>query len=57
MDNVSLVQVVDRLQNLFDSLRCIFLRESALFAYPVEKLASSRQLGDYVVFVLKRSRV
>ena len=56
MDNIVLVQVVDRAQNLLDGLRSVFLGELALVANPVEQLSSSRELCDNVVLVLKRRR-
>ena len=52
VDNVSLVQIVNCLEDLFYSLRSIFLGELALVADTVEQLAASRQLGHDVKFVL-----
>jgi hypothetical protein len=52
MDNIVLVQVIDRLQNLFNSLRTVLFGELALLANSVEQLSTSRELCDDVVFVL-----
>lgn len=57
MDNVVLVQVVHRIQDLFDGLRCILLGELALLTNPVEQLASGRKLGDNVVLVLNTYQI
>lgn len=52
MDNIPLVQVVDRIEDLADRLRRILLRELAILADPVEQLAAGGQLSDNVKFVL-----
>lgn len=52
MNDVVLVQIVDRVQDLSDSLGRILLRKLPLLANPVEKLSSGRQLRNNVVFVL-----
>ncbi len=46
------MEVVDGVKDLLDGLRSILLRELALLADAVEKLAASGQLSDYVIFVL-----
>lgn len=54
VNDVVLVQVVNGVKNLFDSLRGIFLGELAPVTDTVEKLSSCGQLGDNVEFVLWR---
>ena len=46
------MQVIDRFQDLPDSLRSILLRKFALFAYPIEKLAPGCQLSDDIELIL-----
>ena len=41
MNNVPVVQVVDSLEDLLDSLRSVFLGELALIADPVKQLSTS----------------
>lgn len=55
MDNISLVQVIDRIQNLSNSLRSILLGELPIFTDPIEQLATRSQLRNDVEFVLNRS--
>jgi hypothetical protein len=57
MDDIVMVQKVDRVQHLLDSLGCILLCELALLANPVKQLSSSRKLRDDVVFVLDEGAV
>lgn len=52
MDNIVLVQVIDRFQNLLDGLGPVLLSKLALLANSVEQLSTSRELCDDVVFVL-----
>ena len=52
VDNVSLVQVVDGIENLANGLRSILLRELAVFTNAIEQLTTSGQLSDNVKFVL-----
>lgn len=52
VDNVPLMEIVDRIQDLPDGLRGVLLRELAILADPVEQLSTSSQLSDDVVFVL-----
>lgn len=52
MDDVVLVQVVNGVEDLPDSLRGIFLGELAPVANAIEKLSSCGQLGDNVELVL-----
>lgn len=52
MDDVVLVQVVNGVKNLLDSLRGIFLGELAPVANTIEKLSSRGQLRNDVEFVL-----
>lgn len=52
MDDVILVQVVNGVKNLLDSLRGIFLGKLAPVANTIEKLSSCSQLSDNVEFVL-----
>lgn len=52
MDNVSLVQIVDCIEDLTNGLRRILFCELAVFANSVEQLTTSGQLGDNVEFVL-----
>lgn len=52
MDNVSLMQVVDGIEDLANGLRGIFLRELAVFANAVEQLTTSGQLSNNIEFVL-----
>lgn len=54
MDDVILVQVVNGVKNLLDSLRGILLGELAPVADTIEKLSSCGQLSDNVEFVLWR---
>ena len=57
MDDIVLVQVVDRAQDLFDGLGRVLLGELALLANAVEQLSAGRELGDDVVLVLNKSRI
>ncbi len=57
MDDIVMVQKVDRVQHLLDSLGCILLCELALLANPVKQLSSSCKLRDDVVFVLDEGAV
>lgn len=52
MDDVPLVKVVDRTENLSNSLCCVLLGELALFANSVEQLSTSSKFGNNVPFVL-----
>lgn len=52
VDNVPLVEVVDRIENLSNSLCCVFLGKFALLANSVEQLSSSSELSDNIPFVL-----
>jgi hypothetical protein len=52
MDNIVLVQVIDRFQNLFNGLRTVLFGELALLADSVEQLSTGRELCDDVVLVL-----
>ena len=52
MDNIVLVQVIDRFQDLFNGLRTVLFSELALLANSVEQLSTSRELCDDVVLVL-----
>lgn len=54
MDNVVLVQIVNGVKNLLDSLRSILLGELAPVANTIEKLSSCGQLSDNVELVLWR---
>lgn len=53
MDNVVLVEVVDRLKDLSNRLGRILFCKLALLANTVEQLSSSSQLSDDVVLVLR----
>lgn len=55
MDDIVLVQVVNGVKNLLDSLRRIFLSELAPITDTVEELSSCGQLSDNVEFVLWRT--
>lgn len=55
MDDIVLVQVVNGVKNLLDSLRRIFLGELAPVTDTVEELPSCGQLSDNVEFVLWRT--
>ena len=52
MDDLSVMQVVDCLQDLLDGSSSILLREFALVADAVKQLSASSQLSDDVVLVL-----
>lgn len=54
MDDVVLVQVVNGIKNLLDSLRGILLGKLAPVANTIEKLSSCSQLSNNVEFVLWR---
>jgi hypothetical protein len=54
VDDIVVVEIVDGVEDLTDRLGRILLRELALFADPVEQLSARRQLGDDVVFVLRK---
>jgi hypothetical protein len=49
------VEIVDRLQDLFDSLRSILLGKLSIFTNPIEQLASGCELGYYIIFILASS--
>ena len=53
MNHVIVVKVVDGLEDLLDRLGSVFLCKLAVFADPVKELSPSRQLGDYIIFVLR----
>lgn len=55
MNDIVVVEIVNSLKHLAYSLGSILLREFAVLADPVEEFPSSRQLGDYVVFILWNS--
>jgi hypothetical protein len=52
VNHVIIVQIIDRLKHLSNSLRCIFFSESSLLADTIKKFSSSGQLRDNVIFVL-----
>lgn len=52
MDDVPLVEVIDSFQDLLDGLRRIFLREFTILTNSIKKLATRRELGDYIEFIL-----
>lgn len=52
MDDIPLVQVVDRVKDLPNSLRRVLLRKLSAFADPIKKLTTSSELCDNVEFVL-----
>ena len=52
MNDIVEVEIVDSLKHLAYGLGSILLSELAVLADPVEEFSSSRQLGDYVVFIL-----
>jgi hypothetical protein len=52
VDNIVVVEVVDGIKHLSNSLSSVFLRKLSLVADTVEQLAAGRQLGYDVVFVL-----
>jgi hypothetical protein len=54
VDNISLVQIIDGLENLADGQGGIFFRELALLANTIEELSACCKLGDDVVLVLTR---
>jgi hypothetical protein len=54
MDDIVVVEIVDGVEDLTDRLGRVLLRELALLADPVEQLSARRQLGDDVVFVLRK---
>jgi hypothetical protein len=54
VDDVVVVQVVDSLEDLSDSLGSVLLRELSLLANAVEQLAACGQLGHDVIFILPR---
>lgn len=53
MDDIVLMEVVDGVKHLPDSLRGVLFGELALLADAVEELPARRQLGDDVVLVLQ----
>lgn len=57
MDDIVLVQIVDRTKDLLYGLRPILLGKPALLTDPVEQLSSGRKLGDDVILVLKRGPI
>lgn len=52
VDDVVLVEVIDRLEHLSNCLGSVFLSELSLLANAVKQLSTSRQLGNNVVLVL-----
>ena len=54
VDDIVLVEIVDGVEHLPESLRGVLLGELALLADAVEELPARRQLGDDVVLVLQR---
>ena len=52
VDDIALVEVVYRFQNLFDSLRCIFFSEFTILANSIEKLAARCELRHNIEFIL-----
>ena len=52
MDDIVIVEVIDRLKDLPNCLRGILLCEFPLLADTVKQLSSSGQLCDDVVFIL-----
>jgi hypothetical protein len=53
VDDVILVEIIDRFKDLPDGLGSVLLGEFALLTNAVEQLSTSRQLGYNVVFVLR----
>lgn len=54
MYHVVVMEIVDSLKYLLDSLGGVFFRELAVLADSIEKFSTSRQLGHNVIFVLDR---
>ena len=52
MNDIVVVEVIDSVEDLFDSLGSILFRESSIIADAVEQFAPSSQLSDNIVFVL-----
>ena len=52
MNHVVVMKVIDGFEDLLDCLGSVFLCKLAVFTDPVKKLSSSRQLCDYIIFVL-----
>mgnify|MGYP007115602214 CR=1 FL=1 len=52
MNDVALVQIVNSVKHLADSLRSILLRELSVLADSVEQLSAHGQLSDDIEFVL-----
>lgn len=52
MNDVLVVEIVYRFENLLDSLRSILFGELALVADPIEELTTSGQLCNDIVLVL-----
>lgn len=52
MDDIIVVEIVNRFKHLLDCLRGVLFRKFSVLADAVKKLSTSRKLGHDVIFVL-----
>lgn len=55
MDNIPLMQIPDRIQNLPDRLRSILFCKLAILANAIEQFSSGREFRHNIIFILSKS--
>lgn len=52
MNNIPLMQIPNRIQDLLDSLRSILFRKLSILANAIKQFSSGREFGHNVIFIL-----